>query len=138
MVKASWRYLIGWIWRLPFGCGRAGVILFVLGFMILIGGAIKEWILVGSGMGIVAIGLTSISVGIGFIAVGAAYKADTQTKSIESGLGGTKEKFEKVATRNWKTSLILFFLSILIVFTISAILTRLKKSLKTYQSKGQQ
>lgn len=82
MAKLGHGELIGWIWRMPFGLGRVGVMLFLLGFVALVVGAVKEWMAVGSGMAIVAVGLASISVGIGFISVEAAYKSDTQMKAM--------------------------------------------------------
>ena len=68
------------------------MLLFILGFCVMVGGAIKEWVTLGSGIAIVALGLASISVGIGLISVSAAYKSDKQKEiAEESGDSVTKK-----------------------------------------------
>ncbi len=98
MTESNQTGLIKWVWRLPHGWGRMGVLLFVLGFLAMVGGAIKEWGTVGSGIAIVALGLASISVGIGFISVSAAYKSDKQKETTE-GSGDSVTKKEKKTKR---------------------------------------
>jgi len=105
MKEPTRRDLRHWLNSLPLGLGKGGLCLFLLGLivvMISVGASYCDSL---NELAFLAVGLASISVGIGLISVGAAYKSDTQMKSMDNSEASAMSEPEKNDMEIIKTSL---------------------------------